>query len=165
MEVCSAIILLYRDHGSREARNKKQVGFSHRRLGRGKNLGKPWKKRLGKSLSSGGVDLRENEKSEHIGIYRQKQPLMNYVGLKIPVGRIHSNKLDGMARLAEKYGNGEVRFSHSNSLVIPYVSDDKLGDMLEEDLVKEFTYHPSSIMRGLVSCVGSDYCNLAAIEN
>ena len=69
-----------------------------------------------------------------------------------------------MARLAEKYGNGEVRFSHSNSLVIPHVSDDKLGDMLEEDLVKEFTYHPSSIMRGLVSCVGSDYCNLAAIE-
>ena len=163
VEVCSAIILLYRDHGSREARNKNRLAFLIEDWGEEK-FRKALEERLGKSLSSGGVDLRENEKSEHIGIYRQKQPLMNYVGLKIPVGRIHSKKLDGMARLAEKYGNGEVRFSHSNSLVIPHVSDDKLGDMLEEDLVKEFTYHPSSIMRGLVSCVGSDYCNLAAIE-
>ena len=44
------------------------------------------------------------------------------------------------------------------------MSDQKLGDLLEEPLVKEFTYHPSSIMRGLVSCVGMDYCHLAAIE-
>ena len=89
---------------------------------------------------------------------------MNYVGLKIPVGRIQAVKLKGLARLAEKYGNGEIRSSHSNSLVIPNIPDKKLGDMLEEALVKEFTYHPSGVLRGLVSCVGSDYCNLAAIE-
>ena len=89
---------------------------------------------------------------------------MNYVGLKIPVGRIQADKLKGLAQLSEKYGNEEIRFSHSNSLVIPNIPDNKLGDMLEERLVKEFSYNPSSVIRGLVSCVGSDYCNLAAIE-
>ena len=89
---------------------------------------------------------------------------MSYVGLKVPVGRIHADKLQDIALIAEKYGNGEIRFSHSNSLIIPNVPDQKLGGLLQEPLVKEFTYHPSSIMKGLVSCVGIDYCHLATIE-
>lgn len=163
VEVCSALILLYRDHGSREVRSKNRLAFLIEDWGEEK-FRSALEERVGRALTPAGVDLRSNEKSEHIGAYRQKQASMNYVGLKIPVGRIQAGKLQGLASLAEKYGNGEIRFSHSNSLVIPNVSDQKLGDMLEEGLVKEFSYHPSSVMRGLVSCVGSDYCNLAAIE-
>lgn len=163
VEVCSALILLYRDHGSRDVRSKNRLAFLIEDWGEEK-FRLTLEERIGKSLTPAGVDLRGNEKSEHIGAYRQKQTSMNYVGLKIPVGRIQSDKLKELARLAEKYGNEEIRFSHSNSLVIPNVSDEKLGDMLEEPVIKEFSYHPSSILKGLVSCVGSDYCNLAAIE-
>ncbi len=163
VEVCSALILLYRDHGSRDVRSKNRLAFLIEDWGEEK-FRLALEERLGRPLTSAGVDLRGNEKSDHIGAYRQKQTLMNYVGLKVPVGRIQADKLQGLARLAEKYGNGEIRFSHSNSLIIPNISDQKLGDILEEALVKEFTYHPSSILKGLVSCVGSDYCNLAAIE-
>jgi ferredoxin-nitrite reductase len=163
VEVCSALILLYRDHGSRDVRSKNRLAFLIEDWGEEK-FRSALEERVGRSLTLAGTDLRRNEKSEHIGAYRQKQALMNYVGLKVPVGRIQADKLQGLARLAEKYGNGEIRFSHSNSLVIPNVPDQKLGDMLEEGLVKEFTYHPSSVLKGLVSCVGSDYCNLAAIE-
>ena len=163
VEVCSALILLYRDHGSRDVRSKNRLAFLIEEWGEEK-FRSALEERVGRPLTPAGADLRRNEKSEHIGSYRQKQALMKYVGLKIPVGRIHADKLQGLAGLAEKYGNGEIRFSHSNSLVIPNVSDQKLGDMLEEGLVKEFTYNPSSVLKGLVSCVGSDYCNLAAIE-
>ena len=30
--------------------------------------------------------------------------------------------------------------------------------------MKQFTYNPSAMLKGLVSCVGNDYCNLALIE-
>ncbi len=163
VDVCSALILLYRDHGSRDVRSKNRLAFLIEDWGDEK-FRLALEERIGRSLTPAGVDLRGNEKSEHIGAYRQKQTSMNYVGLKIPVGRIQADKLKELARLAEKYGNEEIRFSHSNSLVIPNVSDQKLGDMLEEAVIKEFSYHPSSVLRGLVSCVGSDYCNLAAIE-
>jgi len=163
VEVCLALILLYRDHGSREVRSKNRLAFLIEDWGEEK-FRSALEERVGRPLTPAGADLRKNEKMDHIGAYRQKQALMNYVGLKIPVGRIHADKLKGLARLSEEYGNEEIRFSHSNSLIIPNVSDQKLGDMLEEELVKEFTYHPSSVLRGLVSCVGSDYCNLAAIE-
>ncbi|MGV7220771.1 MAG: ferredoxin--nitrite reductase [Nitrospinales bacterium] len=163
VDVCIQIILIYRDHGSREARNKNRLAFLLEDWGEEKFRAEI-EKRLGKSLTVAGVDIRGTEKSDHIGVYRQKQPLMNYVGLKIPVGRIQSSKLEEIGRLAEKYGTGEIRFTHANSLVIPNVHDNKIGEMVEEESIKEFTYFPSSVMRGLVACVGSDYCNLAAIE-
>jgi len=39
-----------------------------------------------------------------------------------------------------------------------------VGQLAEESLVKQFAYNPSALYKGLVSCVGSDYCNLAVIE-
>ena len=119
---------------------------------------------MGRSFSHEGKDLRELQRSEHIGIYRQKQTLMNYVGLKVIVGRIEAKKLQEIAELSEKYGNGEIRFTPAQSLIIPNVSDKKLGDFLDEPLLKEFVYHPSGVMKNLVSCVGSDYCHLSTIE-
>ena len=35
---------------------------------------------------------------------------------------------------------------------------------MEEPLLQELSFDPSPIMRGLVSCVGSDYCHFALIE-
>ena len=162
-EVCSAVILLFRDHGSRENRSQNRLAFLLDEWGVDRFRAE-LEKRLQCSLQSAGNELRSQESSEHIGIYRQKQPLMNYVGLKIPVGRIMGDKLEQLAELAERYGNGEIRISPAQTLILPNVSDKNLGDLLEEPLLKELVYHPSSIMRGLVSCVGSDYCHLAAIE-
>jgi len=163
LEVCSAVILIFRDHGNRENRSQNRLAFLLDEWGVDR-FREELEKRLNRSLSPAGNELRNVESSEHIGIYRQKQPSMNYVGLKIPVGRIMGNKLEKFAELAERYGNGEIRISPAQTLILPNVSDKNLGDLLEEPLLKELDYHPSSIMRGLVSCVGSDYCHLAAIE-
>jgi ferredoxin-nitrite reductase len=163
LEVCRAVILIFRDHGSRENRSQNRLAFLLDEWGVDR-FRQELEKRLKRPLSLAAKELRNVESSEHIGIYRQKQPSMNYVGLKIPVGRIMGNKLEQLAELAERYGNGEIRISPAQTLIIPNVSDKNLGDLLEEPLLKELDYHPSSIMRGLVSCVGSDYCHLAAIE-
>ena len=45
-----------------------------------------------------------------------------------------------------------------------WVGDRKIGELAEEPLLKQFAYNPSALYKGLVSCVGSDYCNLAVIE-
>ncbi len=89
---------------------------------------------------------------------------MNYVGLKVLVGRITHDDLAKIAAFAEKYGTGEVRISPAQALIITNVSDRKIGDLDREPLVKQFAYNPSPVYKGLVSCVGSDYCNLAVIE-
>ena len=97
-------------------------------------------------------------------IFRQKQRGLNYIGLKILVGRIKAADLRNIAALADRYGTGEVRLSPAQAFVIPHISDRVVGELAEEPLVKQFAYNPSPLYKGLVSCVGSDYCNLAVIE-
>ena len=49
-------------------------------------------------------------------------------------------------------------------MIVPNISDRAVGDLADEPLLKQFAYNPSALYKGLVSCVGSDYCNLAVIE-
>jgi ferredoxin-nitrite reductase len=100
-----------------------------------------------------------------MGVYRQKQHGLNYVGLKIPVGRIHADDLQGIAGLADTYGTGELRLAANQAVIMPHVPDRVLGDLTEEPLLQRFVYNPTPVQKGLVSCVGSDYCNLAVIES
>jgi ferredoxin-nitrite reductase len=50
-------------------------------------------------------------------------------------------------------------------VILPNVPDRVLGDLTEEPLLQRFVYNPTPVQKGLVSCVGSDYCNLAVIES
>src|SRR5262249_29392144 len=82
----------------------------------------------------------------------------------VPVGRITTAQMRGVADLADCYGNGEVRLTVGQNLVIPNIPEHRLGAFVEEPLLRELPFDPSPIMRGLVACVGSDYCHLALIE-
>ena len=119
---------------------------------------------MGRTLPGAGTDARAATERDHIGIFRQKQRGMNYIGLKVLVGRVKAADLRNIAALAARYGTGEVRLSPAQAFVIPHITDRLVGELAEEPLVKQFAYNPSALYKGLVSCVGSDYCNLAVIE-
>lgn len=163
LDVSRAVIQIFRDHGSRENRNQARLAFLLDEWGESR-FRQEVAMRVGKALSPAGIDARKPVEKSHVGIYRQKQPGMNYVGLKVLVGRIQFGDLIKIAALAEKYGTGEIRISPAQALIIPNVPDRKIGDLDREAIVKQFAYNPSPVYRGLVSCVGSDYCNLAVIE-
>src|SRR5205085_7091305 len=91
-------------------------------------------------------------------------PPLHYAGLLVPVGRITSAQMRGVADLAERYGGGDIRLTVQQNLIIPNIADDKLGAFTEEPLLKELPFDPSPIMRGLVTCTGTDYCHLALID-
>jgi ferredoxin-nitrite reductase len=50
------------------------------------------------------------------------------------------------------------------NLIVPNVPEEKLGALTQEPIFQDLPFDPSPVMRGLVSCVGSDYCHLALIE-
>jgi len=163
LEVCRAIMLLYRDHGPRETRTAARLAFLLDDWGVARFRSEVEAK-VGHPLARAGTDARKTGEKDHVGIYRQKQPRMNYVGLKVVVGRITAKDLVAVAALAEKYGTGDVRLSPAQAIIIPNVVDRLVSDLTEEPLVKRLTYNPAPIHKGLVSCVGNDYCNLAVIE-
>lgn len=164
-EICSHIVFIFRDHGSRELRAKARLAFLMEDWGV-ERFRKELGRRADRPLLTAGKDERLQKHTDHIGIFRQKQQpgKLNYIGLAVPVGRITSEQLFEVARLSESYGSGEVRITVGQNLVLPNVPDRIIGDITEEPLLKELRYDPSEVMRGLVSCTGVDYCHFALIE-
>ncbi|HEX5105119.1 MAG TPA: hypothetical protein VFV87_14970, partial [Pirellulaceae bacterium] len=161
--ICGHITRIFSDHGSREARNRARLAFLI------EDRGIAWfreelERRVGRDLLPAGIDQRTKAHTDHVGIYRQKQPGLNYAGLLVPVGRITTKQMRGVADLAERYGNGEIRLTTSQNVLLPGIPDGRLGDFEQEPLLKELPVNPSPVMRGLVSCTGNDYCHLALIE-
>lgn len=163
VDVACAIIGLFRDYGNRESRTTARLAFLVDEWGE-ERFRAAVEDRMGRSLPRSGRDARKPTVNDHIGIYRQKQIGLNYVGLKIPVGRIAAEDLHAICDLAERYGSHELRLTANQGLIIPNVPDKKIGDLTEEPLIRRFAYNPSPVHRGLVSCVGNDYCNMAVIE-
>ena len=180
--LCADITLIFRDHGPRTARNKSRLAFLIADWGVEKFREELERRRHRKQpLLTAGKDARGKKKTltknsstdnfakarvlgQHIGIFSQKEPHLNYVGLVVPVGRITTTQLFEVARLADEYGNGDIRLTQGQNLIITNVPDTKIGDLTAEPLLQELRYDPSEIMKGMVSCTGIDYCHFSLIE-
>jgi ferredoxin-nitrite reductase len=162
-EICSTIVLVFRDHGSRDARNKIRLAFLLDEWGEAR-FREAVEARVGRRLEKAGADQRLAQSTDHVGVFRQKQPGLNYVGLLVPVGRVTGDQLLELARLSEQYGTGESRLTVDQNVIIPHVRDARLGQMTAEPLLKALRYDPPGVLRGLVSCTGVEFCNLAVIE-
>lgn len=161
--VCAEIALVFRDHGPREARSKARLAFLVAEWGIAR-FRETLEARLGRNVPRAGRDARSARTTDHVGVYRQRQAGLNYVGLKTSVGRVTGDQLLELARLAEEYGAGELRTTPAQNVLIPHVPDVKLGALLEEKLLRAMPYNPSEVQRGVTACTGTDFCNLALID-
>ncbi|CAI5463552.1 unnamed protein product [Closterium sp. Yama58-4] len=121
----------------------------------------------------------------YLGVHPQKQPGLVYVGLHVPVGRVHPPTLYELARLAEEYGSGEVRLTVEQNVIIPNVPEGRVAELLKEPLLvggsgevgaeekeergKEegwfgLSPQPGNLMGSLVACTGNQFCGQAIIE-
>src|SRR5207244_5606190 len=58
----------------------------------------------------------------------------------------------------------EIRLTTAHNSIIPHIPADAVGGLLAEPLLKQLSPRPSPLLRNMVACVGTDYCNLALIE-
>ncbi len=162
--LCEAILIVYRNHGLRANRQKSRLmwliddwGIEKFRSQVETQIGHPLQPAAAK-------DEILWDKRDHIGVYAQKQPGLNYVGLHVPVGRLFAPDMFDIARLAEVYGSGEIRLTVEQNIIIPNVPDSRLTALMEEAIVQRFSTQPENLSRALVSCTGSQFCNFALIE-
>jgi len=157
------LIKIFRDHGPREARSKCRLAFLIEKWGVPR-LRLELTARMGYELAFRGRDMRGSHHVDHIGIISQRQAGLAAVGLCVPTGRLNPEQIDELARLADGYGNGEIRLTTGQNAVIPNVPARYVRKLLNEPLLRQFSPRPSPFVRGLVACIGTDYCNLALIE-
>ena len=164
VDLCRAILEIYRDNGLRTNRQKARLMWLIDEWGIDR-FREAVEQRFGRELlTAAPKDEMDWEKRDHIGVYRQQQAGLNYVGLHIPVGRLYAPDMFELARLAEVYGSGELRLTVEQNVLIPNIPDSRLEALMQEPILEKFSVQPQVLERSLVSCTGAQFCNFALIE-
>ncbi len=164
VDLCKAILSVYRDRGPRANRQKSRLMWLIDELGI-EQFRSQVEQELGRTLlPAAAKDEIIWDKRDHIGIYDQKQSGLKYVGLHVPVGRLAAADLFDLARIADVYGSGELRLTVEENVIIPNVPESRIESLVKEPLLERFSIDPAPLTRALVSCTGAKFCNFALIE-
>jgi ferredoxin-nitrite reductase len=102
------------------------------------------------------------DKHGHIGVHPQKQAGLNYLGLVLPVGRITTEQMHGLAEISERFGSGTLRLTVWQNLLVSDVADRDLGVCIAAIQTLGLGIEASAIRRGLVACTGNAGCKFSA---
>ncbi|WP_225894143.1 precorrin-3B synthase [Atlanticothrix silvestris] len=109
------------------------------------------------------VEKSDNQ-YQHIGIHPQRQKGLFYIGVVLPLGRLESRQMRGLADLAQRYGSGTLRLTPWQNLLLTDIPQERLGDIQREIAFLGLDYSANNIKSGLVACSGSRGCAAAATD-
>ena len=161
--LATAILEVFRDHGPRESRRASRLKVLLKEWGM-ERFRKAVVERFGRPLAWAGDPATGRDGGDHIGVTGQAQAGQSVVGCLVPVGRITGDQLIEFGRLASKYGEGELRLTVQQNVLIPHVNETRLGTLLAEPLLETFSPDPSPWMRSVVTCTGTEYCHFSLID-
>ena len=162
VEITRAIAQVFGELGNRENRWANRLRYLVQELGP-ERFREELQNRASFELTPAGEDLTKRYRGDHVGVHRQKEDGLFYVGLNVPVGRMSGEHLVEAARLAEEYGEG-VRLATDQNLIITGVPEERLDGLLTEPLLERFSPRPGAFERGIVACTGNEFCRFAIVE-
>jgi len=103
----------------------------------------------------------QNLPHSHVGVYRQKQAGLNYVGVAVPVGHFNPKQMIRIAEIADLYGSGEIRLTVWQNFIIPNVPDHFVATVKKALRKIGFDTQQSNLRSGIIACTGNSYCKFA----
>ncbi len=101
---------------------------------------------------------------QHLGIHPQRQKGLFYIGVVLPLGRLNSQQMRGLADLAAKYGSGTLRLTPWQNLLLTDISQQKLSEVQNEITVLKLNTSATNIKSSLVACSGNKGCAASATD-
>lgn len=99
------------------------------------------------------------------GVITERNPDFCIVRVRIPAGVLPVEKMEGIVRIARKYGCGEVHLTTRQTIEIPHVDPDRLKEIvgeLEENGTPFGAEHNEVV--NVIACPGTAQCKFANIE-
>ena len=163
--VADAIVRVFIDLGDRTNRLKARMKYVIDGIGLEKylalveeKLGKPFTR-----IAPEAVAPRPAfDRMAHIGVHRQKQEGFNWIGVLLPLGKVTCVQMRGLARIAQDLGDGDIRLTVWQNLLISGVRDAHIE--LAVAAIKQIglAVEASQIRAGLIACTGNAGCKFAA---
>jgi ferredoxin-nitrite reductase len=166
-KVADAIVRVFIDHGDRTDRNKARLKYVIDRLGIDQVLALAEEK-LGRKLDRVPADALSPrppfDRSAHVGVHAQKQPDRHWIGVALPVGKLTAAQMRGLAEVARDLGDGDIRLTVWQNLIISGVPSDKIAAAQAKIETLGLSTSANSIRAGLVACTGNVGCKFAASD-
>jgi len=101
---------------------------------------------------------------DHTGVHRQKQAGLVFVGASVLRGRINPVQLRRAAELADQFGEGSLRFTTQQNILLANVREEYAETVAAELNAAGLLVDAPAFARGTVACTGSEFCKLALTE-
>ncbi len=155
---------VFHEHGSREKRDKARLRYLIERIGLDEFLAKV-QTRMGYALDECHATIPEvHENEDFVGWFRQKQAGLWALGVNIPLGRLTHEQLDGLANLADTYGDGTLRAAYDQGAVLPGIPAARKNAAARALNRLGLEHEADTVSRNIMACTGRQFCNIAVSE-
>ena len=163
-EVWGAVTSAFRDYGYRRSRTRARLKFLLADWGPERFRSVLEKEYLSAPLPDGPPPpAPRSARRDHVGVIAQADGLFA-VGAAPDAGRLSGTVLAAVADLAERYGNGEIRTTTSQQIVVLGVPGEDVETMVSGLAAADLQVRPSAFRRGTLACTGIEFCKLAIVE-
>ncbi len=163
--VADAVIRVFTANGNRSDRNKARLKYILDDWGFDRFLAAVEEK-LGRRLVRVGATFvaprPAYDRLAHIGVHAQAQAGLNWIGVALPVGKLTVAQMRVIAAIARHSGDGDIRLTVWQNLLISGVPDASVDDVLANLEAIGLSAEASLLRAGLIACTGATGCKFAA---
>ncbi|MGD9837205.1 MAG: NirA family protein [Afipia sp.] len=164
-EVADRIVRVFIENGDRTNRNKARLKYVLDSWGFDKFLAAVEEK-LGRKLLRVPVEAvaprPAYDRFAHIGVHPQKQAGLNWIGVALKLGHLSPDQIRGLAKLAADFGDGDIRLTVWQNLLISGVADANVATVTAAIEALGLSTTTSALRAGLIACTGKTGCRFAA---
>lgn len=167
VSLAATIVRLFIKHGDRTDRKRARLKYLLDAWGHERFLElveQEWNKPL-RHVSLEHIVVHDQQvRNAHVGVHPQKQSGLNYVGVVLPVGRITTDQMRSLARIADQWGSGDLRLTVWQNLILPNIPDAHVAQVTDQIRAIGLDWNATNIRAGLVACTGSAGCKYAGAD-
>jgi ferredoxin-nitrite reductase len=160
-KVSDAIVRVFIDLGDRTNRLKARLKYVIDGMGMEKFLtlveekfGRPFARIPAEAL----LPRPAFDRTAHIGVHRQKQVGMNWIGVVLPLGKVTTDQMRGLSKIAADLGDGDIRLTVWQNLLISGVKDTNVALATAAIEALGLAIQTTEIRAGLIACTGRAGC-------
>ena len=162
--VADAVVRVFIEHGDRTNRAKARLKYVLDAWGFEKFVASIEEK-LGRKLvrapAAAIAPRPASDRLAHIGVHRQKQDGMCWIGVALPVGKLTAEQMRGLGKIAQEFGDGDIRLTVWQNLLLSGVAQARVGEAEAAIAALGLSTKATSIRAGLIACTGNAGCRLA----
>jgi len=165
--VAAAMIRVFAENGDRTDRKKARLKYLVDRWGVERFIAEAEKKLAFPLIRLAAEECEPRntiDRAGHIGVHRQRQEGLHYIGVSTPVGRLPVGQMLALADVAKQFGSGELRLTVWQNVLIPNIPDERLDQALASLRNADLDWTAGAVLRGTVACTGNRGCRYAATD-